>query len=132
MHAHEDHAHLRTAMPLTCAPLRSHLANRSDCENCRFAVPGAWGKLKAACGKYPIATYHASCACFFASPPVVAHTGVGQVNETPSLVNDTPSLVNDTPSLVNGTPSLVNDTPLSAELPGGCGAGGAAHERQLA
>ena len=30
MHAHEDHAHLRTAMPLTCAPLRSHLAKAKN------------------------------------------------------------------------------------------------------
>lgn len=58
----------------------SHLTNKSDCEDCRFTVPGAWGKLRAACGKTPIATLHASCSSFFPTPPVLDHTGIGQKN----------------------------------------------------
>jgi hypothetical protein len=61
----------------------NHLANLSDCENCRFTVPGAWDKLKqsgCAATHSPIATYHSSCASFFPTPPVVTHTGIGQKN----------------------------------------------------
>jgi beta-mannosidase len=66
-----------TAVKTICS---SHLKNLSDCENCRFSVTGAWDKLKAACGPTPIATFHESCHSFFPTPPVVAHTGIGQAN----------------------------------------------------
>ena len=66
-----------TTVKAVCA---SHLQNLSDCENCRFTVPGAWDKIKPACSPYPISNYHESCQSFFPSPPVVAHTGVGQSN----------------------------------------------------
>ena len=56
-----------------------YLHNVTDCRNCRYA-PGAWDKLKAACDPYPISNYHSSCNSFFPTPPVIAHTGVGQLN----------------------------------------------------
>lgn len=58
----------------------ANMHNLSDCENCRFTVPGAWEKLKPACSPYPIANFHESCKSFFPTPPLVAHTGIGQPN----------------------------------------------------
>jgi hypothetical protein len=65
------------ATKLVCT---GHLANETVCRDCKNAVPGAWAKLQAACGDTPIMSFHASCASLFPSPPIVAHTGVGQPN----------------------------------------------------
>ena len=64
----------------TKAVCAGHLGNVSACRDCRNAVPGAWATISAACQPYPIQNYHASCAALFPSPPIVAHTGVGQPN----------------------------------------------------
>lgn len=65
------------AVKTICA---EHLSNLTDCRDCRNTVPGAWSKIKAACGKTPIMNYHGSCAACFPSAPVVFRTGVGEKN----------------------------------------------------
>ena len=57
-----------------------HLANITDCRDCKNVVPHAWDQLEPACGATPIINFHAACASLFPSPPVIAHTGVGQPN----------------------------------------------------
>ena len=50
------------AVKTVCA---GHLHNHTDCGNCKTAVPGAWDKLKAACGSRPINNFHEACHSFF-------------------------------------------------------------------
>ena len=57
-----------------------HFHNLTDCRNCKNVVPGAWAKLRPACGATPIINFHQACTAFFPTPPLVAHVGVGQPN----------------------------------------------------
>jgi len=43
----------------------NYLHNYSDCRNCKTDLPGAWDKLKPACGSRPIDHFHVSCKSFF-------------------------------------------------------------------
>ena len=48
---------------IVCA---GHMKNHTDCGAlCKEEVPGAWDKIKAACGSRPINNYHEACHSFF-------------------------------------------------------------------
>ena len=51
---------------------KGHFKDHVDCSECRNTVPGAWDKIREACGGRPINNYHEMCHAYFPSKVTMA------------------------------------------------------------